>query len=77
MPFCSPVKNFGRAALMSEHLAVNLCVISVSDERLAPVVGPIDGILNRLVEPLSFAFWCCLIGLLVGSVDDGWLQGYE
>jgi hypothetical protein len=78
MPFCSPVKHFGRAEPMSEHLAVNLCVISGSDEWLAPVVGPIDGTLNRPVEPLSFGFGAdILIGLPVGSAADGWLQGYE
>ena len=56
MPFCSPVKQFGSAEPMSEHLAVNLCVIYGSDEWLALVVGPIDGILNRPVEPFLFGF---------------------
>ena len=32
---------------MSEHLTVDLCAISGSDELLAPFVGPIDGTLSR------------------------------
>ena len=32
-------------------------MISGSDESLALVVGLIDGILHRPVEPLSFKFW--------------------
>jgi hypothetical protein len=49
-PFCAPVNHFGRAEPTSEHLAVDFCAISGSDESLAPFFGLIDGILNRHVS---------------------------
>lgn len=57
-PHCAQIKPLGLAVPMSGHPAGGLSVISGSDESLAPVVGLIDGILHRPVEPLSFRFLC-------------------